>query len=447
MAIIKTLDILLRGKTARLKTDLKKGETLVSSFAKRAKKLLLPLTGAISVAGFVSAMRTSFKELDRLGKRAKSLDIPIDELQAFGLAAEITGTDFETLSKALSIMQRRASEAKVGLLTAVRPLEQLGINIKEFNRLGATEQFKLISDRMRTVADQTDKARIAQELFGRAGSEIIPFLKSGNEELDRANALLKRYGISLDSVGVGAIEEANDAWTETKTIIRGIVNLLAVEFAPIVREIAGTVGRLAGNVKGAGKEFIRFMSNLGNPGAALFGTSDSFDKLFTKFPTMASRAFSKGIAEGRRFSSEIADSFKDVQEAAAKTFDEMKKRGQSLADSVRTPLEVLKDEFSNIRELFKGGFISGQTGQRAARKFLEDFQSKLKGAEVNIRANSEAIQRGSQEDLAVRFGRELKSNTDVAEQSLRAEQETNNLLQELINAVNGNQRRIAADIG
>lgn len=191
-------------------------------------------TAALSATMGIRGIVGAFRDLDSLAKSSDRLGIAVDDLQALNLAAELGGTSTQVMEKGLSVMLRRASEARLGLATAKRSFDQLGISAEEFASLDTASQFEQVAERLSDIETATERARIAQDLFGRGGIELLNILQDGGATIRSATADIQRFGLAMSRTDLRRIEEANDTMTRLKTVMGGIANLVAVQLAPTI---------------------------------------------------------------------------------------------------------------------------------------------------------------------------------------------------------------------
>jgi hypothetical protein len=68
---------------------------------------------------------------------------------------------------------------------AVDPFKQIGLKAKDLANLKPEEQFKRIADGMKKLKTHADRAAVAQEIFGKGATEILPFLAEGSEGIEK----------------------------------------------------------------------------------------------------------------------------------------------------------------------------------------------------------------------------------------------------------------------
>jgi len=223
--------------TAQKLSGIKKSADTASS----ALKTLVGIEiGKILAQGFVSAARSAINyanalrdTIDRTAKLANQTGIGVEALQGFAVAASLGGTDLETFANNVKRLTVRVGRLAESGKTEV--FEKLGIDFQNFQSLAPEEQFKVLAKAVSGIQDPAEKARIAVELFGKAGAEMLPML---NADFVALQERLEKLGVILSADQTSAIEEMNDALTLVQATFDGIIGQVTANLAPIVTAMA-----------------------------------------------------------------------------------------------------------------------------------------------------------------------------------------------------------------
>lgn len=238
MAIVKTLDILLRGKTAELSKDLKKSEGLFKSWGGRVSSIVLAALPVISVAGLTAGIRSALTELDGLAKRSVRLSIDAGELASLERASSLAGLGIGQLTNAQKVLSVQTIKAIEGGREQVRIFEQLGISAKKFSQLTPTQQLIEFGKALDGVEGRAEKTRIAVGLFGKAGLSILPLVANGAEDLKKSFAETARLGGIFQAGDLKKVEEFNDRISDLKFTISNLFKSITIQLAPGLTAIA-----------------------------------------------------------------------------------------------------------------------------------------------------------------------------------------------------------------
>ena len=166
------------------------------------------ITGAALVAGAVVSISQKFAAFTgEIDDNAQRLGMNTEEYQKWAMAVKLAGAETTTFKTAMREVANFSTLLAEGNADALITLEQLGIGYQEFENLSPADQFKILVERLQGVEDQTEKARLAQELFGnRAYQELMPLLNMEAGALDELFQKTEDLGLvmSEDAVQAGA---------------------------------------------------------------------------------------------------------------------------------------------------------------------------------------------------------------------------------------------------
>ena len=213
----------------------------VSSGLKGITDSLFSMQGAIAAAigigGFGALIKSSFDTIDALAKTSDKLGLTTEALAGLRFAAEQGGSSVSALDNSLQTMTRRVSEAAQGTGAATKALDELGLSAASLTRQSPDQQIRIIADSMQGLTTQSDRVRVAFDLFGRQGVELLNVLQDGAAGLDDMQTEAEALGIAISRVDAAKIEAANDAFNRAKQAIQGVANTIAVALAPWLEAI------------------------------------------------------------------------------------------------------------------------------------------------------------------------------------------------------------------
>lgn len=212
-------------------------------------KILGPLGIGLGItavlAGFKSIISETITFRDEIAKFSRATGTSVEFLSAIGFAAERSGANVDSLGKAFGRLARNISDAERGLITPRLAFDSLGISVVTASGgLKSIEEIiPEIADAFRGLTDDTKKAALAQELFGRSGIELIPLLDEGSAGIKKLTDEAERLGIVFDEKAAREAEAAADAILDFNTATKALGQDLAENFIPILTDVAlGFVG-------------------------------------------------------------------------------------------------------------------------------------------------------------------------------------------------------------
>lgn len=134
----------------------------------------------ISVGAFVSMTKQIVAGLDAMNDLKDATGATIENISALEDVARRTGSSFETVSTALTKLNKGLSAAKPGSDTEAA-IKAIGLSVKDLKALDPAEAFRQVAVGLSGFADDANKARLVQELFGKSLKEVAPLLKDLGE--------------------------------------------------------------------------------------------------------------------------------------------------------------------------------------------------------------------------------------------------------------------------
>ena len=155
--------------------------------------------GAAGTAAITANLATFSKHGDQLEKMALRTGISVEALSELQYAAGQSGSSIEALEKGVRRMQQGITEAATGTGAAKDAFAELGIEVAALARLSPEQQFLKITGQLADVEDATKKAALAMDIYGRAGTELLPMLADGNAGIEALRARAKALGLTMST--------------------------------------------------------------------------------------------------------------------------------------------------------------------------------------------------------------------------------------------------------
>ena len=205
----------------------------------RVKKAVVSVQGALVALGAAAALKMFADKIDDLAKASSRLGLTVNELQSLQFAASQTGASAEELEKGLTRFNRSISEASTGIGTGLRSFEALGIKVMDAagSLRPTNELLNEVSDRLQTIEAPADRVRIAFDLFGRSGVNLVNTLQNGSEEMNNLRDQFNAVTIELTGEQAKAVEEANDRFDKLGQVLSSLGNQITATFLPVLADI------------------------------------------------------------------------------------------------------------------------------------------------------------------------------------------------------------------
>lgn len=237
-------------KGAKLEQGLKKGSALLADFGKNAKALGVKIAavGSAAVAGFAVAVKQFADSGDELVKMSERTGMGIKALSALRYAADQSGASLDDVEKASKKLASVLTDAANGSKTAAETLQHLGLSLSDLEGLSPDELFMKTSRALASVEDATTRAALAQDIFGKSGTRLLPLLAEGEKGLEAMRKEAERLGVTMDEKTARSGTAVGDAFDRIKAALSGTANAIGSALAPKLTELADRVAFAIGTI-------------------------------------------------------------------------------------------------------------------------------------------------------------------------------------------------------
>lgn len=157
-------------------------------------------------------------------------------------------------------------------------------------------------------------------------------------------------------------------------------------------------------------------------------------------------AAQKRVADEAKKEEDRRNAIRQSVQEQAKEFDRLNDRARQLRDSLRTPAELLEAGQREIGKLLSENLVSMETAERQAAKLVKDFQDATRQAEKATAAqlHNPGLEKGSVAEVQSRIeaAAVAKQQLEIERRQKEAQDETNRLITQLLDAVRGQQQLV-----
>lgn len=229
--------------------ELKRANQAIAKFQKEigtgiknACKVAMVGLGALAGATVMTINQTR-EYADRVDDMSKQIGLSKKGFQEWDYIIKRFGGNIEGLKMGMKTLVTQTINANSGNKAAIANFQKLGISIKNNNgQLKNQEQlFEEVVAKLQKYPDGVAKAKLANDLFGRSGADLMPMFKENATAISELKTEMEKLGIVMSDE---AIEAANTCSDNIETIQRGfgvITMSLGNELIPTVNELAKTL--------------------------------------------------------------------------------------------------------------------------------------------------------------------------------------------------------------
>lgn len=204
-------------------------------------------------AAILAAGAMSVKQFARMGdevqKMALRTGFSTEALSEFRHAAELSGASLAGLEKASRTLSGVILDAGYGLESYTRAFDKIGLSYEKLAELKPEDQFIAVMEALAGVESESERAALATDLFGRAGTQLLPMLADGAEGLATMRQEAHDLGIVFDLEAANKAAAFNDALTKLKGSMSGVMitigSFLVDALKPLIDKVTALIEKFS----------------------------------------------------------------------------------------------------------------------------------------------------------------------------------------------------------
>ena len=199
----------------------------------------------------VGALGSFSKDLISLGDRLQKVSIQtgitVEELEILQFAASQAGVGTDQLNAAVQKFSINVGKAEDGTKLQADAFESLGISIKDAsgNLKGQSTLFVEVADAIAGIEEPAVKARLASDLFGRTGVELLALLNLGAVGIADYGETLREAGGIIGKAASDDFSAFNDQLDLLNRSLRGKFVPTLVAVLPALTALAENLDHIA----------------------------------------------------------------------------------------------------------------------------------------------------------------------------------------------------------
>lgn len=177
----------------------------ISTGFNKLRNVMGSLGVAFGASAIVGQLRRVMDSLDRVNDLAIRFGTSAESIQRVGEAARLSGTDIDTVARAMTKAGVAATEAVSKGGEAAETFKRAGINAKEFEQAGLDRKLIMVAEAFKAANGDAGKQNEILKLIGMRAADLIPLISN----LDELKASMADASVVSDEA-VKRIAKAND---------------------------------------------------------------------------------------------------------------------------------------------------------------------------------------------------------------------------------------------
>ena len=217
----------------------------LGSVVKNTVKIGTAVVGATTAAvGGLTAMASKVAaNCDEIDKMSQKLGMSRQGYQEWDYVLSQAGMDINSLQGGIKTLTKNMDAVTEGNKTATENFKKLGLSVYD-NTGKLKDQETMFNETivaLQNMEDGTEKSRLAQELFGKQGQELLPLINGEAGSIDELKEKAHELGMVMGDEAIDAGVSFTDTLDTLKRAGTGLFNSIAGSLMPVVEEFANMV--------------------------------------------------------------------------------------------------------------------------------------------------------------------------------------------------------------
>lgn len=253
------LKVIISAEISKLKEGMREANKQVSGFSSAVDKVKSGVSKGFEVVGNVAktafiatgaAVTTAVTSLtgfalksaetaDNIDKMSQKIGISRQAYQEWDYICGQSGVDVDVFKNGVKTLTSQMDAAAGGSNSAQEAFSALGLTWEDGSgKLKSQEtMMEEAIAALASMEDGTERARLAQELFGKAGTELAPILNSGTEGIEALRDRCHELGLVMSDEAIAAGVKLGDTIDDVKKSFGAIVTQIGSKVMPIIQKL------------------------------------------------------------------------------------------------------------------------------------------------------------------------------------------------------------------
>lgn len=174
---------------------------------------------------------------DNIDKMSQRLGLSYEGFQKWDYILGQSGVDIDSMQTGLKTLTNQLDDARNGSADAQARFEALGLSIEDISNMSREEVFEAVIAGFQQMEDSTERAALANDLFGRSGQNLTPLFNQSIEETQALAQAAEDLGMIMSDDAVRASADYQDALDTMQRSMNGLKNNMMGNFLPGITSV------------------------------------------------------------------------------------------------------------------------------------------------------------------------------------------------------------------
>lgn len=244
------------------------GQTMKGNLVKGAKAAATALAavGAAAVATGTKLVQETMQQADTVDKMSQKIGISRQAYQEMDFVTSQCGASINNMKMGMKTLTTQMQSAAQGSQTSVEAFDALGVSIYDSSgKLRNQEDMMWDAfSALQGMTNQTEKAAIANQLFGRAGSELMPMLNGSAGSIEKMRKQARELGLVMSDETVDAGVKLTDTMDQAKRALSAVAMRIGGKLLPYAQAAGDYLLDHLPQIESAAGKAGKFLGKMGD---------------------------------------------------------------------------------------------------------------------------------------------------------------------------------------
>ena len=281
------------------------------------------------------------KQGDEIDKMSQKVGLSAEAYQEWDYVLQISGTEMANMTTGLKTLTNKLDDAKNGSEDAQAMFAALGLSMDDLSTMSREDLFAATITGFQGMADSTERAALANDLFGKSGQELAPLFNTSAADTAALRDQVHQLGGVLSNDAVANSAAFQDNLTALQTGLSGMKNSILQQALPGMNQLMeGFTGLITGEEGASEAIGAGFETLLGDLGNIVTQIADVVKELFPELMGVITENLPTIIETGLGILMELATAIIEA-----------------LPDIVKSIMDMLPTVLPQIIDAFVGLFL------------------------------------------------------------------------------------------
>ena len=213
------------------------------SIAKGAVAVGTAVVGAATTVGgaALKMTRNTSAQADEVDKMSQKLGMSRTAYQEWDYVLSQAGVEITSMATGMKTLTNKIDDAKNGSEKAQGMFNKLGISMEDLRSMSREDIFAAVINGMQSMEDSTERAALANDLFGKSGQELTALFNESAKSTEALKQKAHELGMVMSDETIDAGVKFTDTMDTLKRSFGGVMAQLGGAVIPIVQKFADLI--------------------------------------------------------------------------------------------------------------------------------------------------------------------------------------------------------------